>query len=484
MHATALHAVPDAPRGSTNPTRSVRHHLLVALASNHLESGMVSADPRTKLATEVVRETLEECERLLDDAEVAAEELRRAGEHDAAKIRREAVRANAKLGDDIIAAAEQRARIALEEAEARVRDMVLAAQARLAEADALAAEARAQRAELDADAAELDGRRSELDAGAAELDARRASLRDATRISAGLVLRTMNDAEVWADRRRTQAEDEAVELLDRAWQAAGDVQEELLAEAEEEAAALLEAAHRDAERLRRDAEETAERARRAADGYAEDVLYAALQAQPVLPDGSLAPRPGLLAGARDRLARARVATRRVLQVAGALALVLLTLTALRAMVGEPFAVSALSMSPTIDDGDRILVNKVPYRFDHPHRGDVVVVEAPVRAGGTGWAWPVDEERFVKRVVGMPGETVEGRDGRVLVNGIPLDEPYLPAGTSTRPFPAVSVPDGSYFLLGDHRLLSVDSRSFGPVPGDAVVGRADAIIWPLGSLGRL
>jgi signal peptidase I len=462
----------------------MRHHLLVALASNHLEGGMVSADPRTKLATEIVRETLEECERLLDDAEVAAEELRRAGEHDAATIRREAVRANAALGDEIIADAEHRARAALEDAEARVREMVLAAQARLTEAETIAEEARARRADLDAEAAELVGRRSELSAGAAELDARRASLRDATRISAGLVLRTMNDAEAWADHHRAQAEDEAVRLLDRAWQASGDLQEELLAEAEEEAAALIEAAHRDAERLRREAEETAERARRAADGYAEDVLYAALQAHPVLPDGSLAPRPGLLAGARDRLARARVATRRALQVAGGLALVLLALTALRATVGEPFAVSAVSMAPTLDDGDRILVNKVPYRFDHPHRGDVVVVEAPVRAGGTGWAWPVEEERFVKRVVGMPGETVEGRDGRVLVNGIPLDEPYLVPGTSTRPFPAVVVPDGSYFLMGDNRLLSIDSRSFGPVPGDAVVGRADAVIWPLGSAGRL
>jgi signal peptidase I len=462
----------------------VRHHLLVALASNHLEGGVASADPRTKLATEIVRETLEECERLLDDAEAAAEELRRAGEHDAAKIRREAVRANAKLGDDIIAAAEQRARAALEEAETRVRETVLAAQTRLAEADAIAAEAQARRAELDADAAELDGRRSELESGSAELSARRASLRDATRISAGLVLRTMNDAETWADRHRTQAEDEAVRLLDRAWRAASEVQEELLAEAEEQAAALLDAAHHDAEQVRRDAEEAAERARRATTAYADDVLYAVLQTQPLLPDGSFAPPPGLLAAARARLARARVATRRVVQVAGALALVLLTLAALRATVGEPFGVKALSMTPTLGDGDRILVNKVPYRFGHPQRGDVVVVEAPARASASGWAWPVEEERFVKRVVGLPGETVEGRGGQVLVNGIPLAEPYLADGATTPPFPAAVVPDGSYFLLGDNRGLSVDSRTFGPVPGDAVVGRADVVIWPLGSAGLL
>jgi signal peptidase I len=462
----------------------MRHHLLVALASNHLEGGLVSADPRTKLATEIVRETLEECERLLDDAETAAEELRRAGEHDAAKIRREAVRANAALGDEIIADAERRGRAALEEAEDRVRGLVLAAQARLAEAEAIAEEARDRQAQLDADAAELDSRRSEVESGAAELSARRASLRDATRISAGLVLRTMQDAEAWADRHRAQAEDEAVRLLDRAWRASSDMQEELLAEAEEEATALLEAAHREAERLRREAEEAAERSRLATTAYADDVLYAALQTQPLLPDGSLASRPRLLAAARARLDQAGVVTRRAVQMAGLVALVLLTLMAMRALVGETFAVSALSMAPTLDDGDRILVNKVPYRFDHPHRGDVVVVQAPLRADGTGWAWPVQEERFVKRVVGMPGETLEGRDGRVLVNGIPLDEPYLPAGASTRPFPAVVVPDGAYFLLGDNRLLSIDSRSFGPVPGEAVVGRADAVIWPPGSLRRL
>jgi signal peptidase I len=89
---------------------------------------------------------------------------------------------------------------------------------------------------------------------------------------------------------------------------------------------------------------------------------------------------------------------------------------------------------------------------------------------------------VKRVIGLPGDVVQGVDGRVLINGEQLDEPWLEDDVLTPPFGPVDVPEDSLLLLGDDRVLSVDSRTFGAVPIDAVVGRVDAVIWPPGNVG--
>lgn len=146
---------------------------------------------------------------------------------------------------------------------------------------------------------------------------------------------------------------------------------------------------------------------------------------------------------------------------------------------QPFLIPSGSMEPTFRDGDRVLVNKLAYRFgSEPQRGDVVVFD------GRGYFGDSD---YIKRVVGVGGDRVVccGEQGRVEVNGEPVDEAYLYPGDrpSTVPFDVV-VPEGAFFVLGDHRSDSSDSRDHlgspggGMVPLDTVVGRADWIGWPV------
>jgi signal peptidase I len=133
------------------------------------------------------------------------------------------------------------------------------------------------------------------------------------------------------------------------------------------------------------------------------------------------------------------------------------------------------MEPLLRDGDRIIVNKLVYRVGTIHRGDVVVF----------W-YPRDPSvSFIKRVVGLPGDQVEIRAGRVFVNGAPIREPYLPEGfrdvdSQTK----TEVRRGHYFVLGDHRRSSNDSRSWGQVPEKYIYGRAAFRFWPLGEIGPI
>jgi signal peptidase I len=156
------------------------------------------------------------------------------------------------------------------------------------------------------------------------------------------------------------------------------------------------------------------------------------------------------------------------------------------------------MTPTLAVGDRVVVSRLSYRFHEPNRGDVVVFVSPDDPGpirsfpgtvivdlleGIGLRAP-DENDLIKRVVGLPGEVVEGRDGHVFVNGREVIEPYLPEGTVTDDFEAVTVPADHLFVMGDNRDESLDSRRFGPIPVDSVVGRAVVRAWPPGRLGFL
>jgi signal peptidase I len=126
-----------------------------------------------------------------------------------------------------------------------------------------------------------------------------------------------------------------------------------------------------------------------------------------------------------------------------------------------FDIVSPAMDPTIREHESVRVYEGNYQ---PHRGDVVLFDAP------------PEERtasistLVKRVVGLPGETIEARSGRVYVNGHPLREPYLPSGTQTGDLTRQVVPAGSYFVLGDNRAASSDSRVFGPIPQSSITGR--------------
>jgi signal peptidase I len=166
---------------------------------------------------------------------------------------------------------------------------------------------------------------------------------------------------------------------------------------------------------------------------------------------------------------------------------------------QAFFIPSGSMIPTLVEGDRVLVEKVSYWFGEADRGDVIVFERAVAdpQGDDESIWtqvgdafkelfgfPTDGQDLIKRVIAVGGETVEASEGRVLINGEPIDEPYLPEDTTTEPFGPIVVPDDSVFVMGDNRDGSDDSRVFGPIPTDTIVGRAFAIVWPPGDIGGL
>ncbi|OQA45775.1 MAG: Signal peptidase IB [Chloroflexi bacterium ADurb.Bin325] len=132
-----------------------------------------------------------------------------------------------------------------------------------------------------------------------------------------------------------------------------------------------------------------------------------------------------------------------------------------------------SMEPSLHTNERLVIEKLSYRFHGPRRGDVVVLHDP---GGS-------PELLIKRVVGLPGERVTVADGRVFIDGAPLDEPYLDQDTLGRGRSWI-VPPLHIFVMGDNRSASRDSRSFGPVPMDQIVGRALVRYWPLNEIGLL
>jgi len=186
-------------------------------------------------------------------------------------------------------------------------------------------------------------------------------------------------------------------------------------------------------------------------------------------------------------------------VVAAFALALL----IKTFVLQAFYIPSGSMLPTLEVGERILVEKVSYRFGGPDRGDVVVFERSlnpavpspheddsvledvVNAFKSLFGFPTGgEQDYVKRVMAVGGDTIEGRDGVVYVNDEATDEPYLPNGVVTSDFPPQQVPEGQIFVMGDNRGSSDDSRNFGPVPDDEVVGRAFVSIWPPDDIGTL
>lgn len=129
-----------------------------------------------------------------------------------------------------------------------------------------------------------------------------------------------------------------------------------------------------------------------------------------------------------------------------------------------------SMEPALYENDRIVVDKVTYRFRPPRRGEIVILHV--------WQY---REDLLKRVVGLPGEEIAIHDGRVYVNGQPLNEPYLREPTPGE-VPPTRIPPMHYFVLGDNRDASGDSRYFGPVPRSAIIGRVIFRYWPPERIG--
>ena len=170
--------------------------------------------------------------------------------------------------------------------------------------------------------------------------------------------------------------------------------------------------------------------------------------------------------------------------------VLLCTVLLRTYVVQSFSIPSLSMYPTLQVGDRIIVNKLSYHLHGVQRGDIVVFASP----------PLEDQEYadlVKRVIGLPGETISAKGGHVYINGKRLNEPWLPPGpasyTGALPGDAhpqfdlpgpVKIPPGEYYVMGDNRTDSEDSRFFGPIPRSLIVGRAEFVAWPLSHIKGL
>jgi signal peptidase I len=206
------------------------------------------------------------------------------------------------------------------------------------------------------------------------------------------------------------------------------------------------------------------------------------------PDSSGAPATSERAGSRRALGCA-------FEVVETLVLTLLIYLVIHNFVAQPFEVQQSSMVPTIVDGEYILIDKLTTRFNGYEYGDVVVFNPPSESG-----LATDGIPFIKRIIGMPGDTVSLENGRVFVtrpgqSPVRIEEPYVvrdPDGSTAATLPRDPsgledewvVPEGSYFVMGDNRPHSQDSRAFGPITEDLILGRAWLRYFPLERIGLI
>ena len=170
--------------------------------------------------------------------------------------------------------------------------------------------------------------------------------------------------------------------------------------------------------------------------------------------------------------------RNLLEWAGILGGALIVALVVTKFLIQAFFIPSGSMLPTLAVDDRVLVNKLSYDLHEVNRGDLVVFERPASEADS------DVKDLIKRVVALEGDTVESRDGQLVVNGEPLEEPYVPAGAETSGVETQTIPPGHVFVMGDNREDSRDSRFFGPLPEELIIGRAFVKVWPLTDIGLL
>jgi signal peptidase I len=199
-------------------------------------------------------------------------------------------------------------------------------------------------------------------------------------------------------------------------------------------------------------------------------------------DGALGEaKPGADPG-RARSGRPRPsATRRTVEWVVIISIAVLVALGLRIFVVQTFYIPSASMWPTLKINDRILVNKLSYRLHGVGRGDIIVFRAPTRVAQ---ACQTNDTVLVKRVIGLPGETISDKNGTVDINGRPLAQPWLPkhdANTTTASFGPTKIGPNNYFVMGDNRISSCDSRDWGTVSRSMIIGKAEMRIWPLGRI---
>lgn len=151
---------------------------------------------------------------------------------------------------------------------------------------------------------------------------------------------------------------------------------------------------------------------------------------------------------------------------------------IRTFIAEPRYIPSESMFPTLHTGDRLVVEKISYHFVEPKIGDIIVFQPPAELQRRGY--PKDQA-FIKRIIGQPGEIISVAEGKVYLNGKPLTEDYI-AEPPNQPFPPIKVPKDEFFVMGDNRNDSNDSRYWGFLPKNNIIGRATFRFWPFKRIG--
>jgi signal peptidase I len=165
---------------------------------------------------------------------------------------------------------------------------------------------------------------------------------------------------------------------------------------------------------------------------------------------------------------------------------------------QAFYIPSASMRDTLLEGDRVMVNKLSYRFGEPSRGDIIVFDSPLEPDGESESFvgavlrhigealglSTPDSALIKRVIATEGQVIEISNNSVFIDGVPIDEPYLQARVQMGDFGPLTVPDDHVFVMGDNRNQSEDSRRFGPVPVEDIIGRAFVRVWPASRWGGL
>ncbi len=182
-------------------------------------------------------------------------------------------------------------------------------------------------------------------------------------------------------------------------------------------------------------------------------------------------------------------SRWIIELAGVVVVAVVVAFLLRTFVVATYSIPSGSMEPTLQVGDRIVVDKLSYHLHGVDQGNIIVFSTPAKEDCAGP--PVAD--LVKRVIGLPGQTISLSGGDVFIDGRQLAEPWLPASQRGRTYPGPSpeafalhhpfrIPNGDVYVMGDNRTLSCDSRYWGPIPESTIVGKVDLRIWPLSRLG--